>query len=198
MPFRFIKTEISEIVVVEPRVFPDERGFFMETYKRSEFAAQGIDEVFVQVNHSRSSKGTLRGLHYQKHPKAQGKLVRAVAGEIFDVAVDIRQGAPTFGKSVVVSLSSENKKILYVPAGFAHGFCVVSDEAEIAYMTTAEYAPECEAGVRWDDPALAISWPLDDPKLSNRDLGWPFLKDADNNFHYDAMAAVGDSTHRNH
>ena len=196
MPFRFIKTEIPEIVVVEPRVFPDERGFFMEAYKRSEFAAQGIDGVFVQVNHSKSTKGILRGLHYQKHPKAQGKLVRAVAGEIFDVAVDIRQGGPTFGKSVVVSLSSENKKILYVPAGFAHGFCVVSDEAEIAYMTTAEYAPECEAGIRWDDPDLAIGWPITTPELSSRDLGWPRLKDADNNFLYSATPPVGASMGR--
>ena len=184
MAFRFIKTEIPEIVIIEPRVFADERGFFMETYKRSEFAAQGIDEIFVQVNHSKSSKGILRGLHYQKHPKGQGKLVQALAGEIYDVAVDIRQGAPTFGKSVIISLSSENKKILYVPAGFAHGFCVVSDEAEIAYMTTAEYAPECEAGVRWDDPDLAIRWPTAVPQLSSRDLGWPRLKDADNNFRY--------------
>ena len=196
MPFRFVQSEIAEVVIIEPRVFPDERGFFMETYKRSEFAAHGIDEVFVQVNHSKSTKGILRGLHYQKRPKAQGKLVRAVAGEIFDVAVDIRQGALTFGKSVVVTLSSENKKMLYVPPGFAHGFCVVSDDAEISYITTAEYAPECEAGVRWDDPALAISWPLDDPKLSSRDLGWPFLKDADNNFHYAIAVPASDLTVR--
>ena len=198
MPFRFVQSEIAEVVIIEPRVFRDERGFFMETYKRSEFTAHGIDEIFVQVNHSKSSKGILRGLHYQKHPKAQGKLVRAVAGEIFDVAADIRQGAPTFGKWMALSLSSENKKMLYAPPGFAHGFCVVSEYAEISYMTTAEYAPECEAGIRWDDPDLAIGWPITTPQLSSRDLGWPFLKDADNNFYYDAMAAVGDSTLRNH
>ena len=196
MPFRFVSTEIAEVVIIEPRVFPDERGFFMETYKRSEFATHGIDEIFVQVNHSRSSKRILRGLHYQKHPKAQGKLVRAVAGEIFDVAVDIRQGAPTFGKWMALSLSSENKKMLYAPPGFAHGFCVVSDEAEIAYMTTAEYAPECEAGIRWDDPDLAIGWPITTPQLSSRDLGWPRVKDADNNFRYSATPPVGDLTGR--
>jgi dTDP-4-dehydrorhamnose 3,5-epimerase len=191
MPFRFTRTEIPEIMIVEPRVFPDERGFFMETYKRSEFAVQGIDESFVQMNHSKSSKGILRGLHYQKRPKAQGKLVHALAGEIFDVAVDIRQGAPTFGKSVVVSLSSENKKMLYVPAGFAHGFCVVSDEAEIAYMTTEEYAPECEAGIRWDDPQLAIAWPIAEPRLSSRDHAWPGLEGADNNFFYSGATLSG-------
>ena len=184
MPFRFVKTEIPEVVIVEPRVFPDERGFFMETYKRSEFAAMGIGEIFVQVNRSKSPKGILRGLHYQKQPKAQGKLVQALAGEIFDVAADIRPGAPTFGRSVVTRLSSENKRMLYVPAGFAHGFCVISDEAEVSYMTTAEYAPECEAGIRWNDPDLAIDWPIATPQLSNRDLVWPCLKDADNNFCY--------------
>ena len=184
MPFRFVKTEIREVVIIEPRVFPDERGFFMETYKRSEFAALGIGEIFVQVNRSKSPKGILRGLHYQKLPQAQGKLIHVLAGEIFDVAVDIRQGAPTFGRSVIIELSSENKRMLYVPAGFAHGFCVISDDAEVSYMTTAEYAPECEAGIRWDDPDLAIDWPIAGPRLSQRDLLWPCLKDADNDFRY--------------
>jgi len=191
MPFRFVKTEIPEVVIIEPRVFPDERGFFMETYKRSEFAALGIGEIFVQVNHSKSPKGILRGLHYQKQPKAQAKLVQAIAGEIFDVAVDIRRGAPTFGRSVVTELSAENKRLLYVPPGFAHGFCVVSDDAEISYMTTAEYAPECEAGIRWNDPDLAIDWPIANPQLSNRDFAWPCLKDADNNFSYNGAGSNG-------
>lgn len=191
MPFRFVKTEIPEVVIVEPRVFPDERGFFMETYKRSEFAAMGIGEIFVQVNRSKSPKGILRGLHYQKQPKAQAKLVHALAGEIVDVAVDIRRGAPTFGRSVATKLSSENKRMLYVPAGFAHGFCVVSDEAEVCYMTTVEYAPECEAGIRWNDPDLAIDWPIATPQLSNRDLDWPCLKDADNNFCYTGAGLGG-------
>jgi dTDP-4-dehydrorhamnose 3,5-epimerase len=191
MPFRFVKTEIPEVVIIEPRVFPDERGFFMETYKRSEFAALGIGEIFVQVNRSKSPKGVLRGLHYQKRPQAQGKLVHVLAGEIFDVAVDIRQGAPTFGRSVIIELSSENKRMLYVPAGFAHGFCVISDDAEVSYMTTAEYAPECEAGIRWDDPDLAIDWPIASPRLSQRDLLWPCLKDADNNFCYVGVGLNG-------
>ena len=191
MPFRFVKTEIPEVVIIEPRVFADERGFFMETYKRSEFAALGIGEIFVQVNRSKSPKGILRGLHYQKQPQAQGKLVHALAGEIFDVAVDIRHGAPTFGRSVIIELSSENKRMLYVPAGFAHGFCVVSDDAEVSYMTTAEYAPECEAGIRWDDPDLAIDWPIANPRLSQRDRLWPCLKDADNNFCYVGVGLNG-------
>lgn len=191
MPFRFVKTEIPEVVIIEPRVFPDERGFFMETYKRSEFAALGIGEIFVQVNRSKSPKGILRGLHYQKQPKAQAKLVQVLAGEIFDVVVDIRREAPTFGRSVVTKLSAENKRMLYVPAGFAHGFCVVSDDAEISYMTTAEYAPECEAGIRWNDPDLAIDWPIAVPRLSSRDLVWPCLKDADNNFCYTSAALNG-------
>jgi dTDP-4-dehydrorhamnose 3,5-epimerase len=188
MPFRFIPTEISEVLIVEPRVFADDRGFFMETYKRSEFAEHGIAEAFIQGNHSKSTKGILRGLHYQKHPKAQGKLLRALSGEIYDVVVDIRQGAPTFGKWVGVTLSSENKKMLYVPVGFAHGFCVVSEEAEISYMTTEEYAPECEAGICWNDPHLNIRWPIDKPQLSTRDRNWPGLKCADHNFRYGSVS----------
>jgi dTDP-4-dehydrorhamnose 3,5-epimerase len=186
MPFRMVETEIPAVKMIEPSIFADARGFFMETYKRSEFADLGIVEEFVQVNRSKSTKGILRGLHYQKQPRAQGKLVQALAGEVFDVAVDIRQGAPTFGKTVVAKLSAENKVMLYIPPGFAHGFCVISDEAEVSYMTTAEYAPECEAGIRWDDPDLAITWPIARPHLSQRDLRWPCLKDADNNFSYPA------------
>lgn len=190
MSCRFVPTEIPDVVIVEPKVIADERGFFMETYKRSEYTAHGIDQIFVQVNYSRSVKGILRGLHYQKNPKAQGKLLRVLYGEIFDVAVDIRQGAPTFGRWVALLLSSENKNMLYVPPGFAHGFCVLSDEAEISYMTTSEYAPEFESGVRWDDPALGIRWPIANPQLSRRDLNWPCLKNADNNFRYDGAAPV--------
>jgi dTDP-4-dehydrorhamnose 3,5-epimerase len=182
--FRFTPTAISEVVVIEPRVLPDERGFFMETYKRSEFAAQGIAEIFVQCNHSKSSHGILRGLHYQNRPKAQGKLVRALHGEIYDVAVDIRQGSPSFRKWVASSLSAESKKMLYVPAGFAHGFCVMSEDAEIQYMTTEEYAPELEAGIIWNDPDLKIEWPVKNPQLSSRDQRWPRLYLADNNFRF--------------
>lgn len=191
MASRFFQTEIPEVLIIEPRVFADERGFFMETYKRSEFAEHGIAEVFLQGNHSKSTKGILRGLHYQKRPKAQGKLVRALSGEIFDVVVDIREGAPTFGKWVSVTLSSENKKMLYVPVGFAHGFCVVSDEAEVFYMTTEEYAPECEAGISWNDPQLKIAWPIDKPQLSGRDRNWPSLRDANNNFYFGETTSNG-------
>jgi dTDP-4-dehydrorhamnose 3,5-epimerase len=182
MPFLFTPTVIPEVVVIEPRVFPDERGFFMEGYKRSAFAAQGIADIFVQCNHSKSSRGILRGLHYQKNPKAQGKLVRVVLGEIYDVVVDLRHGGPTYGQWVGLTLSAENKKMLYVPEGFAHGFCVTSEQAEVLYSATAEYAPECEAGVLWNDPELGISWPIAEPQLSTRDRAWPPLRDADHNF----------------
>jgi dTDP-4-dehydrorhamnose 3,5-epimerase len=182
MPFEFIRSSIPDVLIIDPRVFSDERGFFMETYKRSEFAAQGIAETLVQSNHSKSSKGTLRGLHYQNPPKPQGKLIRALGGEIYDVAVDIRNGSPTFSKWVAVTLSAKSKRMLYVPAGFAHGFCVISDEAEVQYMTTEEYAPDLEAGIIWNDTDLAIDWPVAEPVLSPRDRAWPPLKRADNNF----------------
>jgi dTDP-4-dehydrorhamnose 3,5-epimerase len=184
MPFRFVQSEIPEVLIIEPQVFPDERGFFMETYKQTEFSAHGIGDIFVQGNQSKSSRGILRGLHYQKVPKAQGKLVRALVGEIYDVAVDIRLGSPTYGRWVAVVLSAQDKNMLYVPAGFAHGFCVTSDEAEISYMTTVEYAPDAEAGVAWDDPDLGINWPFEQPQVSKRDRSWPRLAKADNNFSF--------------
>jgi dTDP-4-dehydrorhamnose 3,5-epimerase len=178
MPFRFTPAVIRDVILIEPRIFPDDRGFFMETYKRSEFAAHGIDETFVQCNQSKSARGTLRGLHYQRNPKAQGKLVRALSGTIYDVAVDLRQGSPTYRQWVGEVLSAKNRQMLYVPIGFAHGFCVTSDEAEVSYMTTAEYAPELEAGVIWNDPDLRIEWPIADPQLSQRDRAWPALREA--------------------
>jgi dTDP-4-dehydrorhamnose 3,5-epimerase len=186
MPFQFSRLHLPEVIVIEPRVFPDERGFFMETYKYSEFALNGITERFVQDNQSHSSRHTLRGLHYQKAPRAQGKLVRVVIGEIFDVVVDIRKGSPRYGQWAGVQLSAASRTILYVPPGFAHGACVVSDQASLLYMVTDEYAPECEAGVIWNDPALAIGWPVDKPVLSDRDRAWPPLSAADNNFAYEA------------
>jgi dTDP-4-dehydrorhamnose 3,5-epimerase len=175
MPLTFEPTSLPGVVVVFPKVFSDDRGFLMETYKRSEFLAAGLDVPMVQENHSRSSQGTLRGLHYQREPKAQGKLVRVVLGEIYDVAVDVRRESPTFGRWVGVSLSAANRKSLYVPPGFAHGFCVTSPEAEVIYKITEEYSPEHEYGVRWDDPALGIAWPVSSPILSPRDQGWPLL-----------------------
>jgi len=184
MPFRFTRLEIPEVVLIEPIVFKDERGFFMETYKYSDFSAFGIHERFVQDNHSRSLRGVLRGLHYQNPPKAQGKLVRVLRGEVFDVVVDIRKGSPTYGKWVGVRLSEQNKLMLYVPPGFAHGFCVLSPEAEVLYKCTEEYDPSCEAGIVWNDPDIGIPWPIKDPILSEKDSKWPPLKDAVNYFVY--------------
>lgn len=177
MPFTFRPTELAGVVVIEPSVIVDARGFFLETYKRSEFAAAGLVEDFVQENHSKSIQGTLRGLHLQRAPKAQAKLVRALSGEVFDVAADIRRESPTFGRWVSVYLSAENRRSVFIPAGYAHGFCVVSAEAEVLYKTTNEYAPELEWGARWDDPLLAIPWPVSAPRLSPRDSRWPALED---------------------
>ena len=184
MPFQFKRIEIPEVILIEPKVFQDERGFFMETCKYSDFAAFGIAERFVQDNHSRSVKGVLRGLHYQNPPHAQGKLIRVVVGEIFDVAVDIRKGSPTYGKWVGVKLSAENRRMLYIPPGFAHGFCVLSDVAEVVYKVTAEYAPECEAGIIWNDPGIGIEWPIKHPIISSKDAQWPTLREAVNGFRY--------------
>lgn len=168
---KFIPSEISGIVVIEPKVFGDNRGFFMETFQANLFKEAGIDDNFVQDNHSGSSRGILRGLHYQvKH--TQGKLLRVVKGEIFDVSVDIRQSSPTCGKWVGLYLSAENKRQVWVPAGFAHGFYVTSDWAEVIYKTTDFYAPTWERTLAWDDPDLAIDWPLVEnqpPILSDKD-----------------------------
>ena len=185
MPFEFKRLEIPDVILIKPKVFEDERGFFMEVYKRSEFEAFGILESFVQDNHSRSVKGVLRGLHYQNPPKAQGKLVRVVVGEIFDVAVDIRKGSPYYGKWVGLILSSQNKKMLYIPPGFAHGFCVLSEVAEVIYKTTEEYSPDHEAGIIWNDPEINIDWPIKNPFLSEKDKKWPFLREAWNEFLYE-------------
>ena len=154
-------TAISDVLLIEPRVFSDERGFFFESFNQRAFnEAIGYEVIFVQDNHSRSLKNVLRGLHYQLPPKAQGKLVRVIQGEVFDVAVDIRKESPTFGKWVAETLSADNKKHLWIPSGFAHGFLTLSDTAEFLYKTTDYYAPELERCIRWDDAALAIQWPL--------------------------------------
>ena len=176
MPSTFESTALAGVVIIVPKLFGDSRGFLMETFKRSEFEAAGLDLTLVQENHSLSSAGTLRGLHYQREPKAQGKLVRVIRGEVFDVAVDIRPGSSTYGGWVGVTLSDANRKSIYIPPGFAHGFCVVSPEAEVIYKTTEEYAPDHEQGIRWDDPALGISWPVTAPILSERDKHWPPFK----------------------
>jgi dTDP-4-dehydrorhamnose 3,5-epimerase len=183
MPFSFKRLEIEDVVLVEAKAFGDERGFFMETYKRSEFQAVGIPP-FVQDNFSHSTRGVLRGLHYQLAPAAQGKLVSVVHGEIFDVAVDVRQDSPSFGQWVAEVLSAADHRMLYVPAGFAHGFCVLSDEADVLYKVTHEYSPENDRGVRWDDPDLGIEWPISEPILSLKDAAQPYLQDADIDFVY--------------
>jgi dTDP-4-dehydrorhamnose 3,5-epimerase len=187
MPFRFQRLDIPDVILIEPRTFNDQRGFFMETYKRSEFVANGISEEFVQGNYSHSIRGTLRGLHYQKHPQAQGKLVMALKGEVFDVAVDIRRGSPTYGRWIGTILSDQNLHMLYVPVGFAHGFCVLSEEADFLYQVTAEYAPKLDRGIVWNDPAIGIQWPISDPVLSSKDAQLPLLREADADFVYDLV-----------
>jgi dTDP-4-dehydrorhamnose 3,5-epimerase len=169
------------VLIIEPKVFGDVRGFFFESYNRQAFnEATGLDVDFVQDNHSKSAKGVLRGLHYQLPPKAQGKLVRVVQGEVFDVAVDIRKSSPTFGKWVGDILSAENRKQLWIPPGFAHGFLTLSDTAEFLYKTTDYYSPEHERGLLWCDPALGIAWPIEgEPKLATKDAAALTLKQAE-------------------
>lgn len=169
-------TTLPGVLILEPKVFGDARGFFMETWHAERYAELGIAGPFVQDNLSSSTKGVLRGLHYQ-HPHAQGKLVSVVQGEVFDVAVDIRIGSPTFGQWTSVVLSGENHKQFWVPAGFAHGFCVLSETAVFAYKCTDVYTPAAEGGIRWDDPDLGIEWPLQDILLSEKDQRHPFLRD---------------------
>jgi dTDP-4-dehydrorhamnose 3,5-epimerase len=171
-------TELPEVLLVEPDVHLDERGFFLETWHADKYAAAGLQANFVQDNHSRSSRGTLRGLHAQLN-KPQGKLVRASLGEIYDVAVDIRRGSPTYGKFVGVLLSAENFLQLWVPEGYAHGFCVVSETAELQYKCTDVYDPTGDIIIRWDDPAIGIEWPIEDPLLSDRDRTARMLADHD-------------------
>lgn len=173
MSFEFEKQEIDGLILVKPKVYGDCRGFFMENYKKSEFAQNGIDVEFVQDNHSKSAKGVLRGLHYQAKPKAQAKLIRCVKGKIFDVAVDLRKDSKSFGKWVKVELSEENKHMFFIPEGFAHGFVVLSDEAEIIYKTSAEYSPENDRGLIYNDKVLNIDWGINSPILSEKDKHQP-------------------------
>ena len=168
---KVIPTAISDVLIIEPKVFGDDRGFFFESFNQKAFnELTGLDVQFVQDNHSRSAKNVLRGLHYQLPPKAQGKLVRAVVGEVFDVAVDIRKDSPTFGKWVGEILSADNKRQLWIPPGFAHGFLVLSEAAEFLYKTTDYYAPELERSIAWDDPEVAVCWPMSGlPVVSAKD-----------------------------
>ena len=182
MPFKFSRMRIPDVVLIEPRIFSDSRGFFVELFKASDFQANNVPTAFVQANHSRSQKNVLRGLHYQLNPKAQAKLISVVDGEIFDVAVDIRRGSPTYGQWVADRLSGTNKKMFFIPEGFAHGFCVLSDAAEVIYYCSREYAPELERTILWNDPAIAIPWPVKEPLLSVKDSAGALLSQAENNF----------------
>lgn len=182
MPFEFKALEIPGLVAIRPQVFGDVRGFFLELYKHSDFVRGGVKEHLVQDNYSKSSKGVLRGLHYQKVPKAQGKLVICLKGSIYDVAVDIRRGSPHYGRWTGLELSEENRLMLYVPPGFAHGFEVLSETAEVLYKCTEEYSPLDDRGIIWNDPDIGIVWPLPGPLLSGKDKLHPLLRDADNNY----------------
>jgi dTDP-4-dehydrorhamnose 3,5-epimerase len=182
--FKFIGTSIEGVYIIEPTVFGDERGYFMETYHAKEFKESGLDVTFVQDNQSKSRKGVLRGLHFQ-YTKPQGKLVRVIKGEVFDVAVDLRNNSPTYGKWEGVILSEENKKQFYVPEGFAHGFLVLSDEAEFTYKCTDFYYPDDEGGILWNDPDIGIEWPIDDIGeviLSEKDQKMKTLKETNTYF----------------
>jgi dTDP-4-dehydrorhamnose 3,5-epimerase len=176
---KVIETPLPGVLLLEPKTFGDARGFFLESWNRRTFADLGIDLDFVQDNHSRSSQGVLRGLHYQLNDP-QGKLVRVVNGAVFDVAVDLRRSSPHFGHWVGYELSADNRRMMWIPPGFGHGFLVLSDSADFLYKTTAYYAPQWDRGIRWDDPQIAVQWPLEvTPTLSDKDQALPFFKDAE-------------------
>lgn len=177
MPFSFRNTEITDLILVVPEVFRDERGYFLEGYKRSEFHRASLPFDFAQDNISLSKKKVLRGLHFQKDPYAQGKLVSVLKGRVWDVAVDLRQNSPTFKKWVAVELSEENHLMLWIPEGFAHGFVALEDQTIVQYKCTKEYNRESERGIRYDDPELGIDWPVSDPIISTKDQNLPFLKE---------------------
>ncbi len=188
---KLVETEISDVLIIEPKVFSDYRGFFMETYSKRKLEAKGLYLGFIQDNQSMSArKGTLRGLHFQKNPKAQTKIVRCTKGAILDVAVDIRKGSPTYKKWVAVELSAENKKQVLVPKGFAHGFLTLVDDTEVQYKVDEYYAPEYERSIRFDDPELGIGWGTMDIILSDKDRQAPTLSEVDNNFLYTKGGAM--------
>ena len=184
MPFTFKRLSIPDVILIEPSSFSDDRGFFFESFKESDFFSNGIDKKFVQDNFSHSINGVIRGLHFQKAPKAQAKLVTVLKGKIFDVAVDIRKNSPTYGKWVSEILSDDTHNLLYVPEGFAHGFCVISDEADVHYKVSNEYSQEHERSIIWNDPKLNIEWPIKKPIISNKDNKLSLLENLDNDFVY--------------
>ncbi|HNW27253.1 MAG TPA: dTDP-4-dehydrorhamnose 3,5-epimerase [Spirochaetota bacterium] len=177
MPFAFTNLEINGLVLVEPRVFPDDRGFFLESYKESEFTRAGIPFRFVQDNHSRSIRNVIRGLHFQRPPRAQGKLVRVIRGAVWDVAVDIRKDSPTYRRWLSLELSDENNRMLFIPPGFAHGFLALTDEVHLLYKCTEEYDAALDGGIRWDDPDIGVAWPVKDPVVSDKDRVLPYLRE---------------------
>lgn len=181
-----IKTELEGVVIIEPRVYADSRGYFFESFSQKEFEEKVCNTIFVQDNESKSSYGVLRGLHFQKMPYTQSKLVRVVKGKVLDIAVDIRKGSPTFGKSVATELSEENKRLLFIPKGFAHGYVVLSEEAIFQYKCDNYYAPQSEGGILWNDPALNIDWVINEKEihLSEKDKNNPLLKDSNYLFDY--------------
>ena len=187
MPFTFTKLEIPEVILIKPQLFHDNRGYFAEVFKDTEFKKNGINHSFVQDNHSKSKKGVLRGLHYQKMPIPQGKLVQVIHGSIFDVAVDLRQGSPTYGKWVSAILSAENHHMLWVPPGFAHGFLSLEDNTDVMYKVTNEFKADLDRSLRWNDPKINVEWPLKNPELSEKDKAAPAWNDADNNFTYEQL-----------
>jgi len=182
------KTKLEGVLILEPKVFGDSRGFFMETFNKKTLLELGIDFAAVQDNQSLSAKpGTIRGLHYQLNPMAQAKIVRVLSGLIYDVAVDIRRGSPTFGQWVAVELSAENKRQLIVPRGFAHGCCTLSENTQLLYKVDNDYSSKDERGISWNDPVLGISWPTSSPTLSQNDRNWPLLEKAEINFNYSEL-----------
>ena len=171
-----LETSLKDVLIIEPDIFTDQRGFFMETFHQEKYRELGMDVAFVQDNLSYSVRGTLRGLHYQ-HPHDQAKLIQVLTGRVFDVAVDIRPGSPTFGQWTGLELDSESRRQIYIPEGFAHGFCVMSERAIVTYKCTDFYAPHDEGGIIWSDPYVGIHWPITDPVLSEKDSQYPLLKD---------------------
>lgn len=184
MALRFTRCEIPDVILIEPTNLVDERGWFRENYKQSEFAAHGIPEVFVQENCSFSRQGVVRGLHYQKHPSAQGKLVTVAQGQVQDVAVDIRRGSPTYKQWISLDLDAQSGCMVYIPPGFAHGFCVLSEQAQVIYKVTCEYCPPLDRGILWNDPELGVIWHTQNALLSPKDARLPHLKDSDSDFQY--------------
>ncbi|NUN49041.1 MAG: dTDP-4-dehydrorhamnose 3,5-epimerase [Candidatus Brocadiae bacterium] len=178
MPFTFETLPVPGLILIRPRAFGDERGYFLETWRKAEFERAGIRADWIQDNEAHSARrGTLRGLHFQRDPHAQAKLVRCVHGSVWDVAVDLRPGSPTRGRFAAVELSAENRSVLFVPRGFAHGYLTLTDGADVLYKVDADYAPAAEGGLAWDDPDLAIPWPLAPVELNPRDRAWPRLRD---------------------